>query len=323
MNILFNTYPIAFHTPGGGEIQLLKTKAALESLGEQLVLFDQWAPQIRQADVVHYFSVFGGSSVFCNFIKEQEKPLAISSILYPHKNLERYPMAEITHLLNISDIILPNSFHEGELLARVCGVPIEKFHPVYNGVDKVFQIDPAFDGRLFRQHFSIEEPFLLSVANVEHRKNQIALARALSKTDHVLVLFGNIRDQSYYDEMMKVSNGKIRYLGYLPNDSELLRSAYLACEVFLLPSLLETPGLAALEAAAMGAKVVITSVGSTREYFGNLVNYIDPEDESTILPAINAALEEQKSDDLKNHVRAHFTWDNAAKQTLDAYQKIA
>ena len=272
--------------------------------------------------MVHYFSVFGGSSVFCNFVKDQGKPLAISSVLYPHKNLDRYPMGEIRHLLSIADVVLPNSIHEGELLSKVFDLPISKFRPVYNGVDKIFLSDPDFNGSLFREKFSVDGPFLLSVANIEERKNQIALARALAKTDFQLILFGNIRSQPYFDEMNRVSNGKIRYLGYLPNHSELLRSAYLACEAFLLPSFLETPGLAALEAAAMGAKVVVTSVGSTREYFENLVHYVDPEDESSILPAIDSALNAPASSALKKHVRSRFTWENAAKQTLSAYREI-
>ncbi len=322
MKVLFNTYPIAFDTPGGGEIQLLRTRDALMRLGVDVELFNLWQPSIRTSDVVHYFSVFGGSSVFCNFVKDLGKPLAISSVLYPHKNLERYPMGEIRHLLSIADVVLPNSIHEGELLSKVFDLPVTKFCPVYNGVDSVFLSDPDFDGSLFRKKFDINGPFLLSVANIEERKNQIALARALSNTDFQLILFGNIRNQAYFEEMHRVSNGKIRYLGYLPNHSEILRSAYLACEAFLLPSLLETPGLAALEAAAMGAKVVVTSVGSTREYFENMVHYVDPDDESSILPAIHSALNSPVTSVLKDHVRSRFTWENAAHQTISAYRKI-
>ena len=46
--------------------------------------------------------------------------------------------------------------------------------------------------------------------------------------------------------------------------------------MFALPSWFETPGLAALEAALAGCSVVITPFGSTREYFGDLVEYARP-----------------------------------------------
>ena len=69
MRVLFNTYPVAFDCPGGGEMQLLKCKQALESLGVEVLLFDPWRPQFEQVDVVHYFSVQGGSMNFCDYVK--------------------------------------------------------------------------------------------------------------------------------------------------------------------------------------------------------------------------------------------------------------
>ena len=45
MRILFNTYPVAFACPGGGEIQLLKSREALEKTGQQVFLFNIWDPQ--------------------------------------------------------------------------------------------------------------------------------------------------------------------------------------------------------------------------------------------------------------------------------------
>ena len=66
------------------------------------------------------------------------------------------------------------------------------------------------------------------------------------------------------------------WLGRLEHDDPLLASAYAAARVFALPSWFETPGLAALEAALAGCAVVITPFGSTREYFGELVEYARP-----------------------------------------------
>ncbi len=322
MKILFNTYPIAFDTPGGGEIQLLKTKVALELLGQRVELYDQWNPQLTSFQIAHYFSVFGGSSIFCNFVKNKKIPLAISSVLFPHKNTEQYPMAEISNLLKMCDVILPNSIMEAQLLADVFDVPIEKFSHVYNGVDDIFLEEPEISPEIFRSHFGIQEKFLLNVANIESRKNQLMLSRALAKTDYTLVIFGNIRDHHYYKQMQLESNGKIKYLGYLPNHSPLLRSAYSACELFVLPSLLETPGLAALEAAAVGAKVAVTGVGSTKEYFQDFVEYFDPEDEHSFLATIEKALSAPRSLSLKKHIARNFTWHKAGLQTLAAYRKV-
>ncbi len=322
MKVLFNTYPIAFDCPGGGEIQLIKTQQALVEQNHEVLFYNQWKPQLHEAEVIHYFSVFGGSSVFCGYVKQLGKKLAVSPILYPHRDLEKYPMPEIISVLNMADLILPNSHIEAELLSKVCNIPIEKFHVVYNGIDASFMTDPAFDESLFRKKFDVQGKYLLCVGNIENRKNQLQLARALKNTDHQLILLGNIRDQNYFNEMMAASNQKIKYLGHLPHDSDLLRSAYLGCEAFVLPSLLETPGLAALEAAALGSKVLVTQVGSTTEYFENLAVYVDPDSNESILNGIHKILTTPKNDQLKEHVRSKFSWKNTALQTLAAYQKI-
>ena len=321
-SILFNTYPLAFNTLGGGEIQLLQTKQALKRLGTDVLLFDQWKPQLNSVDLVHFFSVFGGSQVFCEFVKREGLPLVISPVLYPIENLDQYPMEEIKNLLDLADLILPNSSTEIQLLAEVFDQPQAKFRVVYNGVVGDFLDGPKVEGRLFRDHFNIRGEFLLNVANVEPRKNQLAIAKAIANTDLQLIILGNIRDHEYFNRVMDVGKENVRFLGYLPNESALLKSAYEACSLFVLPSLLETPGLAALEAGALGAKILITEVGSTREYFGEYVDYIDPHNENEILDRIRRALLKSYPHGLAQRICSRFTWENAAKATLDAYDAV-
>jgi glycosyltransferase involved in cell wall biosynthesis len=132
-----------------------------------------------------------------------------------------------------------------------------------------------------------------------------------------LILIGNIRDAAYYDMCMQLADDKIRYLGYLDHHDPLLRSAYSACETFALPSTLETPGLAALEAAASGCNVVITEVGATREYFGENAIYINPYDSNSIIDGIgkSATLSPAPS-----KILPKFSWTNTASQLIDAYK---
>ena len=124
------------------------------------------------------------------------------------------------------------------------------------------------DTELFRNQFAIEGRFVLNVANIEPRKNQIRLAEVMKNfPDCKLVLIGHIRDPDYLQRVLEVGGSQLRYVGPLPHDSLLLRSAYRGCEFFALPSLLETPGLVALEAAAQGAPLLLTSEGCCAEYF--------------------------------------------------------
>lgn len=55
MKVAFYVYPTAFQNPGGGEVQLLKTKEALEKLGVPIKLFDIWNDRLRDFDILHVF----------------------------------------------------------------------------------------------------------------------------------------------------------------------------------------------------------------------------------------------------------------------------
>lgn len=320
MRVLFNTYPVAFGCPGGGEVQLLRCREALQRLSIEVELFDPWHPQFESVDLVHYFSVQGGSMNFCDYVKRIGLPLLISPVLWmTPANRRLFPLGEIRDLLHRCDRILPNSELESQQLAEEFELELEKFSAIPNGIDESFA-EPA-DPRWFRQHFQIDEPFVLNVANLEPRKNQIMLARVARELGMNLVLIGRARDSDYRDEVLRAGGSRVRYLGWLDHDDPLLKSAYRACRLFALPSLLETPGLSALEAAAQGAKLLVTSVGSTTEYFDDLACYVDPLDEDSLRRGLQDAWSSPAEPRLRSHVLDRFTWDHAARALIDAYEQ--
>jgi glycosyltransferase involved in cell wall biosynthesis len=320
LKILFNTYPVAFDCPGGGEVQLLECRAALERKGAEVVLYDQWNPQFDEVDIVHFFSVQGGSIPFCTHAKNHGKKLAVSPIIWFGENKYDYALGEIGELLNLCDIALPNSFAEGERLSRWYDLPIEKFSPIVNGVDERFFV-PG-DPELFRTTYDLNEPFLLCVANIELRKNQLNLIRATVGLGIKVVLLGRVRDAEYWQSCQAEMHDGIKFLGHVDYASEMHRSAYAACSAFLLPTRLETPGLAALEAAATGTPLCLTQEGCTMEYFGNLAIYVDPESPESIRSGIVAVASRDRSKDLSCLVKSKYTWDCAAEQLIAAYRKI-
>ncbi len=117
-------------------------------------------------------------------------------------------------------------------------------------------------------------------------------------------------------------NKNILLIPGLDNESEMLASAYAASEVFALPSLFETPGIAALEAALAGSKIVITPHGGTREYFGNMARYVEPHSVESIRSGILAALSESPSNTLQQRVKREFLWSRVAEKTLAVYKSI-
>lgn len=324
MKVLFATYPMAFHTPGGGEVQLRAYEKHLPAHGVDVMLLDQWAPRFLDHDVVHFFSSIGGSVHFCHFVKQLGLPLVVSSSLWITESTRHlYPTDEIRAQMSLADQVVTNSNIESNTLARVFNLPREKFVAVYNGIDELFFNDST--PVLFRQTFGIDGCFVLNVGNIEPRKNQLMLVRAIKAFPDVrLVLIGHKRDSKYAEQVLFEGGDQVMYLGALSH-GEMLLSAYRACELFCLPSTLETPGLAALEAAAQGARLLVTSEGSCAEYFGNRAAYLDPASLESIRNGIGTMLAAGNTDGTaagSTFRPSLFTWEQTTMVLSNVYHKL-
>ncbi len=319
MKVLFATYPWAFETPGGGEIQLRKYAEHLPAHGVDVLLHDPWRADLGDAQAVHFFSCIGGSVHFCAYVKQRGLPLVISSSLWiTEATRHLYPVDEIRAQLALADVIVTNSQTESDQLARVLDLPRERFVAVMNGFEPRFaEADP----KAFRNAFGIEGRFVLNVGNIEPRKNQLGLVRAMKDSKLPVVLIGHRRDEAYADRVMSEGGDSVRHLGHLDHHDPRLASAFSACSVFVLPSTLETPGLAALEAAASGAAVVVTSEGSTRDYFANYVQYANHADPADIRREIEAALARGPDPALKTHVLKQFGWNTVTAALPGVYKQ--
>jgi glycosyltransferase involved in cell wall biosynthesis len=322
LTVLFNTYAIAFDCPGGGEVQLLQYEKHLIKTGVRVLRYDPWnpQPQFDAADIIHYFSVMGSSWLFCRHVAEtRKKPLVISPIVWIDQP-EKYNLDEIGWLLGMAAHILPNSQAECAQLSGLFNLSPTRFSPVVNGVDDIF-FAPA-DPEVFRNCFDIREPFVLCMGNIEERKNQLRLIRALKGTGTRLVLAGQDREAEYAVACREEADAAVRFVGMLEHGGELHRSAYAAASVLALPSTLETPGLAALEAGAAGCRLALTREGCAEEYFGAFAQYLDPYDTKSIADTVLSSLAAPCPAGLSRHVRENFTWHRAAKQLLRAYQSV-
>lgn len=321
LKILFGGYPWAFDCPGGGERQLLVYKEYLTNMGIQVDLYDQWNPQIKEYDIFHYFSVQPGSIHFCNYIKEQGLKLVISPNLWiTQETKDNYPFQEIWNLFEIADKVIVNSNIEGDLMSDVFSMPRKKFVTVYNGTEEDFI--HAYDPGLFRHKYGLYGPYILNIANIEPRKNQLAFLEAMKAYPHLdFVVAGNIRDQDYAQKCIDLADGQLKIVGPFEYNSDMLRSVITGCELFAMPSFVETPSIAALEAAASGTKILITKVGSTKEYFGDSVTYVDPRSVESIRNGISQALQKD-SNASRWIVQDRFMWKNCILPLKECYTML-
>jgi len=343
MAIYFYLYPSAFQNPGGGEVQLLKTKQYLEKQGIKISLYDQWRDRFEKGDLLHVF----GSVKYCHGLMRTAKEVGVklvlstiawsdwSSALYTYPDWKQRALNVIRHaakaffpwtpslrksMMESADIVMPNSQAEACQLTRFFRIPRGKIRVIPNGVDAHYENG---NPELFVSRYGLKD-FFLCVGRIEPRKNQLALIRAHRGLERPLVLIGETvsRYQEYEGMCRREAASNVHFLGYVPNDSELLRSAYAACDTFVLPSWFETPGLAALEAGLAGAKVVVTSGGSTREYFGEDAFYADPRRSSNIREAMTLASRQPRNDHLQQRIHQNYLWEKVASKVAECYGEL-
>lgn len=231
----------------------------------------------------------------------------------------------LRHNLAIPRQILPNSRAEARYLESISGSRgglLSRCTVVPNAVDRqLYDPAPQPDSD-FARRFNPRD-FVLEVARIQSAKNQLGLIEALFDVPAPIVFAG--QPSPYEGEYVAACHalaekrGRVYFTGPVP--PEKLPGIYALAAVHVLPSWRETPGLASLEAAASGCRVVTTSIGSTREYFGEQAWYCDPHDTRSIRRAVLQALDTPPSGSLRQRVLEQYTWEAAARATLQAYEK--
>lgn len=228
-------------------------------------------------------------------------------------------------LLLSADALVPNSRAEASQLARDYMLPASRQRSVVlvpNAVDKELFQGPC------RRSAALESQlgtgFALEVGRVSPEKNSLMLMEALWDVDINIVYVGQPSpyDPAYVDECRRraAQRGRVQFVGSLPHQE--LPGVYGLAAVHALPSWRETPGLASLEAAAAGCRVVSTSIGSASEYFGSDADYCHPADARSIRHAVLSALHRPTPSGLRDRVLTSFTWERAAAATLSAYTAV-
>lgn len=341
MTIHMATYQAVSILHGGPRTQITETARHLQERGMDVRFFDTWSAfRPAAGDIVHIFSANIGTYHLAREIRAIGVPLVVSPITY-----SRHSTGFVRRALRVSRLmqkagpgiwsdyalcadicswaarILPNTSAEADLIVDGYGMPRERVTVIPNGVDDRFA---AGDPGLFRRTYGMED-FILNVGHIGHtRKNVLNLIRALGTIDHPAVIIGRIISGPYGEACVREAarHKHIRLIDGLTNDSDMLASAYAACSVFALPSLFETPGIAALEAGLAGAKVVITPHGGTRDYFAGMATYVNPGDVGGIAAGIRSALAAPVDSRLREHIARNFLWKHVAERTAAVYGEI-
>ena len=229
--------------------------------------------------------------------------------------------AKAREAIGLADHAILLSQREADALSAIGALP-GKYSIVKNPVDA--SLFAGGNPGLFRKTYGLDD-FVLCVARIEPRKNQLMLAHALRGTGLKLVLVGHVGDARYYDLVIKAGGGDLLHIDRLPPQSPLLASAYAACRVYTLPSWAEGASLSVLEAAASGCNMVLSSASSEQEYFDGHARFCDPADvegiRGQILRAWKKPLGKKAKKALQDFVREEYSWRKHVASTSRVYQQ--
>jgi glycosyltransferase involved in cell wall biosynthesis len=338
LRILFASYPtVSFLGEAGGlRKHIVMTAQALDNRGHNVTLFNPWDP--NSMDVVDVANLFAAQpSVFEIALKLKAKNipitfmpmadykfswlflrfLAFSSRLIPYFIS---PWGVAKKLCGLADFITARSDWEANLIAKAFDCSMSKIRVVPIGVEDKFA---SASPELFFGQYEFSD-FVLAVGNVaDKRKNFLRLIESVGPMNIPLVIIGKLDGSSDYVSRCRAAVDKfsnVHLLGFV--ESDVLISAYAASAAFILPSIVEGVGIAALEAALAGTRVIVTEVGGPPYYFGPLADYVNPKSKKSIQSGIRRALERPKSLALREHIVENFLWDRVVSDLESVYAEV-
>ena len=260
-------------------------------------------------------------------------PLILPHTFTPrHRAIVRLALARVRRKADL--IIVPSQAVERDVVERL-GVREDRVAIVAHGCEPRFQ--PTADGpaqRAAAARYGLPPRYVLAVGTLEPRKNLITLLRAYARLRAAagdrppgLVLAGarGWLDSPIYQTVRSLGLDEVvRVPGFIDDDD--LPAVYRGAEMLAFPSLREGFGLPLLEAMACGVPVVASNTSALPEVAGDAALLVDPHDVDALAAAIGRVLRDEA---LRRRLRlagiaraGQFSWEKAARQTLDAYAAL-
>jgi glycosyltransferase involved in cell wall biosynthesis len=271
-------------------------------------------------------------------------PFVITPHFHPHwsmwggmkrKKLRRiYDRAFSRPVLNAADMIIGVSGHEMELMKET-SFNKRNIRIIPNGIDfKTFE--PIPEKETFRKRYGISGEMILYTGRLASNKGLMHLMDAVPNVisqfkDTTFVFIGEDEGQRGLLEERAKKLGvhdKVVFTGHI-KDEKLFRSAYSACDVFVLPSEYEAFGIVLLEAMASEKPCVATDVGGVPEVIedgktGLLVKYGSSDQLAKAI--IELLGDEKKRKDMgrmgRQRVKDNFTWPIIVDKLEKVYKDV-
>jgi len=315
---------------GGLQTQIERTAESLRGLGLDVEWLRWWDDQQR-GDLIHYFGRANPSHIEFAHAKGmryvmQELLTSQGSRSVTHLCLQAFANRILRKVLPANqrlplrwdsyqkaDAIIAITSWEAWIMRQLFNAPSKRIRVVPNAVADVF----------FSRDSKSPGDHLICVATITERKHVLELAQAAVIGEIPLKIVGKPYSESdpYYLqflETVQASNGVVQYLGPI-HEPKVLATHLHAARGFVLPSIMETQSLAALEAAAAGLPLLLSDLPWAHTTFGN---------QATYAPLCSGALFAEhlrKFFDCAPHLHAPTkppTWRNVAETLARIYHSL-
>jgi len=231
------------------------------------------------------------------------------------------------------DRIVASSEATRNRILSLLDVPEEKVRVIHPGVDKRYfrTMSKRLISRV-RRTYKLPVQIVLTVGNIEPKKNLIMLLRAFDKLkqssvfQHVLVFVG--RKNWGYAQVMRLARkiearDDIRFLGWVPADD--LAALYAMADAVVFVPVVEGFGLPVVEAMASGAPVIV-SEGVPYEVYEDAALSVAPDSVDAIAAGLASVLTDR---DLSGRLvaagrrqAARFRWEHTVRAMCMVYAEV-
>ena len=248
---------------------------------------------------------------------------------YPHR-YRRYQFIERS-TWRMPDALVAVGRNQAELISRCYGIPLNRLHVIWNGVD-----DPlhGFCAEALQRTTPQKTPVIGSISTLipqkglEYLLRAVALMRDRGERFELVVAGGGPLESALRAQVQQLNLGQhVRFLGWVPQASDRVLPQ---CDIFVQSSLWEAMSIVVLEAMASGKPMVVTQVGDNSRVVldGETGLLVPPADPTALADGLTKLLHDR---DLRQRLgtaarrryEATFTTQHMIRAYEDLYRELA
>lgn len=269
---------------GGFEVQMLTAANLFQSDDEiDIVKINPWESNYN-FDIIHFWGCSDHHYVNFKWAKSTNSKVIITTLL-PYFSFSNYLKMKVRSFLlldkkikfqyiNADKIIVLNS-SQARALSLYYSIPKHKIAIIPNTI-----LSDYLKYNTLNKQEDIGEKYVLCIGNISKRKNQLILAKEMTKINKKCIFVGGLlkNENDYYMEFRKVvtANKLHNHINHLQPGSEDLANLYLNCEALILLSEDETQPITILEALYFNCKVILPKRNWSKQFcdYKNVI-YVD------------------------------------------------